>query len=75
MAKLEHRQGIVQILYYKSFKEFLEAGKQRLSGCSKWCVLAGRCTRALDDTQRSNCNPLVEFKAPNGHQQEYNRKT
>jgi transposase len=32
IAELCRREGIVQSLYYKWSKEFLEAGKKRLSG-------------------------------------------
>ena len=35
VAELCRREGIVQSLYYKWSKEFLEAGKQRLSGNTK----------------------------------------
>jgi len=32
IAELCHREGIVQNLYYRWSKEFLEAGKKRLAG-------------------------------------------
>ena len=35
IAELCRREGIAQSLYYKWSKEFLEAGKQRLSGNTK----------------------------------------
>lgn len=35
VAELCRREGIAQSLYYKWSKEFLEAGKQRLSGNTK----------------------------------------
>ena len=35
VAELCRREGIVQSLYYKWSKEFLEAGKQRLAGNTK----------------------------------------
>ena len=36
IAELCRREGINQNLYYKWSKEFLEAGKERLAGDTKW---------------------------------------
>jgi transposase len=37
IAELCRREGIVQNLYYRSSKEFLEAGKRRLAGDVQHC--------------------------------------
>ena len=38
IAELCRREGIVQNLYYRWSKDFLQAGKKRLAGAAAWAV-------------------------------------
>jgi transposase-like protein len=40
IAELCRREGIVQNLYYRWSKEFLEAGKKRLAGDTAWLAVS-----------------------------------
>ena len=69
ISELCRKEGIAQNLYYRWSKEFLEAGKKRLSGdtareasSDEVKTLAGRETVTLRGSQRRKC-PLTAKRA------------
>ena len=63
VAELCRREGIVQSLYYKWSKEFLEAGKKRLSGDTERQATSGEVKdlrREMGDLKEALADVLLE---------------
>ena len=63
IAELCRREGIAQSLYYKWSKEFLEAGKKRLSGDTERQATSGEVKelrREMSDLKEALAEVLVE---------------
>ena len=63
IAELCRREGIVQSLYYKWSKEFLEAGKKRLSGDTERQATSGEVKdlrREMSDLKEALADVLLE---------------
>ena len=63
IAELCRREGIVQSLYYKWSKEFLEAGKKRLSGDTERQATSGEVKdlrREMGDLKEALADVLLE---------------
>lgn len=63
IAGLCRREGIVQSLYYKWSKEFLEAGKKRLSGDTERQATSGEVKdlrREMGDLKEALADVLLE---------------
>ena len=63
IAELCRREGIAQGLYYKWSKEFLEAGKKRLSGDTERQATSGEVKdlrREMSDLKEALADVLVE---------------
>ena len=63
IAELCRREGIVQSLYYKWSKEFLEAGKTRLSGDTERQATSGEVKdlrREMSDLKEALADVLLE---------------